>query len=188
MRNFRVNFMLVVVIFYFSQSAVFLKAGHAATVKFDIDGNVSHIQGINISGDLYNIEFRLGGLDLTFSGPAERAMNAAAEINSVINELSPKPGAVSDGIVSKTEFYVFSNIVVLSPGPGLPALGFELYGGAYAGEQDFWQPVFRTNPTTTFLMMAHFSPVPLPAAVWLFGIGFIGIIAVAGKKQMITVP
>ena len=111
------------------------------------------------------------------------ALDAANGIATVLNALSPIPVNVSDGINTRAEYLVFSDIVILSPGPGLPALSTELYGGAYAEDQNAWQTFFTSRATTSSLLMAHFSPVPIPQAFWLFGAGLLGLIEIARRNS-----
>ncbi|MDX2506855.1 MAG: VPLPA-CTERM sorting domain-containing protein [Gammaproteobacteria bacterium] len=47
---------------------------------------------------------------------------------------------------------------------------------------DFGQLVINTTTTTNTASLDLFEPVPLPAAVWLFGSGLIGLIGVARRK------
>ena len=42
---------------------------------------------------------------------------------------------------------------------------------------------FNDNPTTANLNVALVEPVPVPAAVWLFGSGLIGLIGVTRRKK-----
>ena len=182
MKKFRiVNFVLVVSILYLGQSVIFLTTSQAATVRLDANGNVSGILGIDITGTLYNVEFQLGTLDLTFAR-SSLALDAATQIANVLNSLSPIPVAVSDGMNTRAEYFVFSDIVILSPGPGLPALSTELYGGAYAGDQNAWQTFFTSRATTSSLLMAHFSPVPIPPAYWLLGSGLLVLAGIARRQ------
>lgn len=183
MKKFRiVKLILAVSIFYLGQSVIFQATSQAATVKLDANGNVSSILGIDVTGTLYNVEFQLGALDLTFAR-SSLAQDAATQIANVLNALSPIPAAVTDGTNTRAEYFVFSDIVILSPGPGLPALSTELYGGAYAGDQNAWQTFFTSRATTSSLLMAHFSPVPIPSAYWLFGTGLVGLLGMARRKS-----
>lgn len=177
-----VNSILVVSIFYLGQNVIFHTTSQAATVKLDASGNASHILGLDVSGTLYNVEFQLGALDFTFAR-SSLALDAATQIANALNALTPIATAVTDGTNTRTEYFVFSDIVILSPGPGLPALSTELYGGTYPGDQNAWQTFFTSRATTSSLLMAHFSPVPIPSAYWLFSAGLVGLIGMARRKS-----
>ena len=183
MKKFRiVRFILVVSISYLGQSIIFQTTAQAATVQLDANGNASHILGLDVSGTLYNVEFQLGALDLTFAR-SSLALDAATQIANTLNAQTPITAAVTDGVNTRTEYFVFSDIVILSPVPGLPALSTELYGGTYPGNQDAWQTFFTSRATTSSLLMAHFSPVPIPPTYWLFASGLLGLLVIARRQS-----
>ena len=49
-------------------------------------------------------------------------------------------------------------------------------------EQNPWPDYDETNPIVGSALIRNISPVPLPAAIWLFSSGLLGLIGIARKK------
>jgi hypothetical protein len=62
-------------------------------------------------------------------------------------------------------------------------------GGAHSSRADAWISDFDGNPIAGAKfpdqewMWAKFAPVPVPAAVWLFGSGLLGLIGISRRKK-----
>ena len=49
-------------------------------------------------------------------------------------------------------------------------------------EQNPWPDYDETDPTVGSARIRNISPIPLPAAIWLFGSALLGLIGIARKK------
>lgn len=99
-----------------------------------------------------------------------------------------------------SEFGVFQNVISGTGGSRQDPLAFSIggvggdtiasYAASHAGGEFFAAHVadFTNFGTTTsaFFAGSPASPVPLPATVWLFGSGLLGLVGVARRKMRVT--
>ncbi len=96
------------------------------------------------------------------------------------------PNAVTRDTTGNTLFYRYDPNLILPPNEGLflsvltDTTGFDLSGAftIYA-QNDFGASVFSTS----LKGVSAPSAVPLPAAIWLFGSGLIGLLGISRRKQ-----
>ena len=164
------------------------------------DNNVAiGILNLEVGGTLYNVDFEFdewpdiyGSPTPVFDFTAELAQEANEKVNAVLN------GANESGEKVKQ---------VGPPQEGASNEGFPLYaigvnfespyvdwiGAAFIDNLDLWADDFLGIPLTgsqdieSTWMWANFSEapseIPVPAAVWLFGSGLLGLIGIARKKK-----
>ena len=158
----------------------------ATTFELDGENNVIRINNLELNLDddaldgLYNVEFIndtglnvYGTVDGPFDFPlAEDAVTVAIQLNTALNLNNPVPtGASSAG---SSEFFI----------PGIEYFGFWAgFGSEDPLQSGLWDgslAVLNPDEISTF---ASFTPaVPVPAAVWLFGSGLLGLIGIARRK------
>jgi hypothetical protein len=163
------------------------------------DNNVAiGILNLEVGGTLYNVDFEFdqwpdiyGSPTPVFDFTGDLAQEANEKVNAVLN------GANTTGEKVKQ---------VGPPQEGASNEGFPLYaigvsygdvntpyvdwiGAAFIDNLDLWADDFLGIPLNgaqtadSTWMWANFSEVPVPAAVWLFGSGLLGLIGVARRKQ-----
>jgi hypothetical protein len=162
------------------------------------DNNVAiGILNLEVGGTLYNVDFEFdewpdiyGGPTPVFDFTAELAQEANEKVNAVLNGVNESGEKVKQ---------------VGPPQEGASNEGFPLYaigvnfespyvdwiGAAFIDNLDLWADDFLGIPLTgaqnadQTWMWATFTPVPVPAAVWLFGSGLLGLIGIARRKQTV---
>jgi hypothetical protein len=168
-------------------------AAQADTVTLDASDNVLSIQNLELFFDnsdfdgFYNIGFVTDtgdnqyGEDPVFDVPnPEEALIILPQIIAALNRNNPVPvGASSAG---SDQFFIpafeFGNAYV--------AVGGEKNGVWDQCSTDcvFGVALLDPQDLSTF---ARVSPVPVPAAVWLFGSGLLGLVGVARSKPATSV-
>ena len=142
---------------------------HAATIHYD-GALVTAIEALDVGGTLYNVDFEATSYttfpgDVFFwTGDLEGASDAAVVINALLNTNVPAPnGAINNIGVS---FYLIAW-----------SGGFAVEGANIDPEvADFIVFSTTTFPDPLALTAWSLTPVPVPAAVWLFGsaLGLLG--------------
>ena len=173
----------------------FAWGAHAAPVLLS-DNNVAiGILNLEVGGTLYNIDFEFDEWPEVYGGPTpafdftpELAQEANEKINAVLN------GANESGEKVKQ---------VGPPQEGASNEGFPLYaigvshdnpyvdwiGAAFIDNIDLWAddllgiPLTGSQDADSTWMWAKATVVPVPAAVWLFGSGLLGLIGIARRKK-----
>ena len=172
---------------------------HAATVTF---GNTSVTAGLN---DIITIDLLMDFTDdATLGGGTDIFFNDAVlsflsfDFSSTTLVLDPAFGRLPDAdvIAGKLEGMAFGNFGGL-PGPGVigtltfQAIAFgdsaltmavtteALKGGDFISNNTFGPQVVNFGSANVSVV----SAVPVPAAVWLFGSGLIGLAGVATKRR-----
>ena len=171
----------------------------AANVELDGSDNVIRVTNLELDFDndaldgLYNVDFITGvgsdiyGLDpASFDFfPAEENSLAMIQLNNALNLADTVP--VGAGSIGSDQYFVPA-IEFNFPFPPLDiwaGFGGENFAGVWAACQTDCLlagiATLRPGDTNTF---AKFSPVPVPAAVWLFGSGLLGLIGIARRKTI----
>ena len=165
----------------------------AQAVTVDLEGVTAvRINNLEVDGVLYNVSFTAGTwpeaygdqppqLDVT---PATAPL-FAAEINEALTFSQARtvgePGAAIDA-----GFYMIGTFWQEQT-----QFDLSFYGGFYADrfEDGAWLSeiegeIFRgVLPGNTGSMWVNIAAVPIPAAVWLFGSGLLGLIGIARRKK-----
>lgn len=152
------------------------------------------------SGSLTTIELDLGefiGLGRDF------AIFDDDDLGAFLNPLGLNQGGIAittiDTVNNGDGTWTFTNTntsgTLSVDDPGAFAFGYTDDSGAnWSATAESWTEILPTiwaieyayNPgvvKTAFLKVAHVSLVPVPAAVWLFGSGLIGLIGIARRKK-----
>lgn len=171
----------------------------AATLDVDGGGNLLGASGIEVGGSLYDVSFangicqdfwhRCGDLFPAFTFPT--AVDAMAAANALISELfSDNNGfdttpTLTNGCDDPAACYIITPYALDGDGEtvfaynalNLAGNGFDT---AIAASIGTYTP---TNADATYAIWSpNVSPVPLPAAAWLFGTALIGLIGFAKRK------
>ena len=178
---------------------LFLGASTAQAANVELDGsdNVIRVTNLELNFDndaldgFYNVDFITGvGADIYGFDPAEfdffpAEENSAAiiQLNNALNLADTVP--VGAGSIGSDQYFIpaIEFNFTLPPIDIWGAFGGENFGGLWdACEIDCLSGVtaLRPDDINTF---AKFSPVPVPAAVWLFGSGLLGLISIAKRKK-----
>ena len=165
---------------------------YAATVNFHptIPGTAVSIDNLEFGGQLWTINFvRDSYNDLTANGtdtslfPTFGSESDSIALNDAINVELNNAGATSVGTISGSDNYgvawrVFGGVTI-DPRIDTRRSWFDMI------EPDIW--VTNTINQSYLLdqdnMFATASPVPIPAGVWLFGSGLIGLIGISRRKK-----
>ena len=142
------------------------------------------ILNLDVNGATYNVDFNSGTANSIYgTAPRTYAFGNVSEAQ-----------AANDAIVAALNAHLLSEITLV--GGAISNSG--QYNIGYADNSDVDVVIGNYNdPTagdwgnlgtgtvsaTTKLVYAEFSPVPVPAAVWLFGSGLLGLIGVARRKK-----
>jgi hypothetical protein len=168
----------------------------AATVKTtgDKDEIATAIFNLDVNGALYNVDFeRTTANDIYGKRPRtfdfDKLSDAEAANDAIIKALiahSSAPLIGSDVLLVGDDFGILGNTSRqynigwsdLNP----PATdGIRGVAGTYLAE--WTNSGSRNRSFDEIVFYADFSPVPVPAAVWLFGSGLLGLIGVARRKK-----
>jgi len=132
----------------------------------------------------------------------------ATDLGTFANPLALNTGAIGITRISTVNnndgTWTFTNTSTLGTlnidDPGAFVFGYTAdVGATWSAEADSWTQVlpdlfpdiwsikyaYGTEVKTAYLMVKNVSLVPVPAAVWLFGSGFIGLAAIAGRRKQI---
>lgn len=172
-------------------------AAQAANVELDNDDNVIRVTNLELNFDddaldgFYNVDFITGvGSDIYGFNPAEfdffpAEENSAAiiQLNNTLNLAGTVP--VGAGSIGSDQYFVPA-IEFNFPLPPIDiwgAFGAENLLGLWdACETNCLSGITAMRPGDVHTF-AKFSAVPVPAAVWLFGSGLLGLIGVARRKK-----
>jgi len=136
---------------------------HAATIHYD-GGLVTAIEALDIGGTLYNVDFEASAYEtypgnLSFWTIAGEAAAAVSSINAVLNSNLPAPNGQLNNPIEIAYQVGFSGIAMAGS------------NGSGSEVADFTSTFFAEVPDADLLTAWSLTPVPVPAAVWLFGSG-----------------
>jgi hypothetical protein len=174
----------------------------AATVILDDSDNVIEVRNLELDLDVdendgfYDVQFTTGlgaemygfePAEFDFS-PGEETVLAVAQLNAALNAASTVPAGA--GSVGSDTYYV-PGIEIDYPGDLFPTIWIASIGERIAGTwglcqaQDCLLGVGVVRAEDDILTYARFTvaaPVPVPAAVWLFG-SALGLLGWMRRKQ-----
>jgi hypothetical protein len=168
-----------------------------------IDGNVLQINNLELNMDndvndgIYDVEFindvgrNVYSEDTFPFNPAEEAGVADIQVNNALNCIDATgPCEIPTGASSAgTDDYSIPAIEWFGFWGTFSGEYFELVGGWDACETDCLSGINIISPNSiaTFATFTRVSEIPVPAAVWLFGSGLLGLIGIARRKQATSV-
>ena len=167
----------------------------AATVVLEGSTAVA-INNLEVAGQPlpYNVTFEVGIWPVVYGGQPPTGLVADetnfANFVEAINDALTDGGAQSLGEastqpgVSKDAAFFFLGYFFDEENPSVLEWG----GGFYSDRQGSWVDGFANQfggswPADTETMWVQLEVVPVPAAVWLFGSGLLGLVGVARKKK-----
>jgi hypothetical protein len=174
----------------------------AATVILDDSDNVIEVRNLELDLDVdendgfYDVQFTTGlGADMYGFEPAEfdffpgeEVVGAVAQLNAALNAASTVPAGA--GSVGSDTYYV-PGIEIDYPGDLFPTIWIASIGELLAGTWDLCETqncllgigvVRAEDDILTFARFTVAAPVPVPAAVWLFG-SALGLLGWMRRKQ-----
>jgi hypothetical protein len=170
----------------------------AETVILEGD-TVTRIQNLLVPNSLeevtpYNVEFRyesgfdvygqdLDGFPFVGANAEEDAGLALIAINNALDAHTPVPSSAGDP--SQDIYYIGVEQETEGAAGAIAALGGEFIGGA--GWEACQPPNCIAGAAVTqagdILTYADMTVVPVPAAVWLFGSGLLGLVGISRRKK-----
>ena len=170
--------------------ALFFQTVQAATITtdpFNSTVGLNSVFTINITGEGFP-ETQGGGFNLAWDptildvnsvsidGGVWDFTNDLGSINNVSGTLSEVKVSAFPGV--NTGSFIVATVEFLAVGLGSSNLALtESTGNPWASDGSPIGPTFTTNGSITV------SSVPIPAAAWLFGSGFVGLIGIARRKK-----
>ena len=157
---------------------LFSTAANAATLIYSSPGVVTAIGDLDIDGELYNVDFQsvafgtFGGL-IEFWVTEAQSIAAVDAINDVLNA-GGAPALDNLGVVRELCFgpcyYVWGGDIRIGT-TGIRISGDYINVGDGLGYHEAYITAWTD------------AAVPVPAAVWLFGSGLIGLVGLARRKK-----
>ncbi|MDX2505336.1 MAG: hypothetical protein QNL62_12790 [Gammaproteobacteria bacterium] len=159
-----------------------------------LDGNsvvgIEDLAVTNQLGDvaIFDVEFltttaaALYGVDLVPQLKDENAMLARIAITNALNANTPIPTAA--GTASTDQYFIGAfqeEATMVAVGGEFESRAPDEWGWCRIDCLPFGVRVMLPDEFATY---ASFSPVPVPAAVWLFGSGLLGLIGIARRKTI----
>ena len=175
-----------------------ISSAQAANVILDQNDYVIRVENLELNFDydaldgFYNVDFITGvGAGIYGSDPAEFDFFPAEEnsfamiqLNNALNLADTVP--VGAGSIGSDQYFIPA-IEYNFPLPPIDiwgAFGAENSAGFWdACETNCLSGITAMRPDDVYTF-AKFSPVPVPAAVWLFGSGLLGLIGIARRKTI----
>ena len=162
-------------------------AAQAATVQIDGTGtNATGILNLDVGGTLYNVEFLFISSNTLYGSPPifdfpslATAASARDAVVDVLNAASTVETVGRDGGVNFDFFGIGFDVASVEP-ITLFSRGVVL---PLSGNWGIPDPGIGGVDSSTPAMYASFTVVPVPAAVWLFGSGLLGLVAIARRKK-----
>jgi hypothetical protein len=161
-------------------------AGAATVLTTGPDNDIAiGILDLDVGGTLYNVDFLADTTADDLYGSPPRSYDfdnetaASAALDAVIAALNAHtPEEITDvGADGNVRFYIGYEDTFLD------TLLFTVESQYLNSD---WQNNGRFEMTNTFRRVyADFSPIPVPAAVWLFGSGLLGLIGVARRRKTV---
>ena len=177
---------------------LFLIASGAQAVPVLISDNNVGVRILNLEvGDTrYNIDFEFDEWPDVYGGPTpvfdfdtpELAQEANEKINAVLNGANTTGEKVKQ-VGPPQEEQANEGFPLYAIGVDFDDPYVDWIGAAFVDNIDVWIDDFLGNPVAgsqdaeTTWMWAKATVVPVPAAVWLFGSGLIGLIGIARRKR-----
>lgn len=172
-------------------------ASHAALVIEDASGDAIGINGLIVGGNLFNVDFAFGiyndifgaGQPATFFGRPDLAEEAANAINLALEGSGgPSEGYVdycriADGGTTKTSYFIPYEFTSSTNSIVRGVKGDLVFGKDWRILSTQSSEIAGSGSGEMFA--ASFTPVPLPAAVWLLGSGLLGIVGIRRKMMHI---
>lgn len=177
----------------------------AATVITN-GGYLTGAKGVDIGGNLYDVNFRASTCALTYDGcdevsdfffqnltdsrAASQALMDQVFLDSSAGEFNSYSG-LTQGCVATNPCFVMTPYGVTANGTYKASYFINFSSDWWAGELDRVDEInsFLPNRAASNLLFtewsnsANVSAVPIPAAIWLFGSGLLGIGALKKRKK-----
>ena len=160
-------------------------AAQAATVQIDgTETNATGILNLDVGGTLYNVEFLFNSSNTLYGSPPifdfPSLATAASARNAVVDALNTEPAVVTvgrEGGANLDFFGIGFDVASASP------ITLFTRGAVLLNDWGIPDPGIGGVDSSTPAMYASFTVVPVPAAVWLFGSGLLGLVAIARRKK-----
>lgn len=186
-------------------SLIAIKSAYAATLVVDGSGNLLGANGVDVPGvGTFNVIFDNGTCislfdgcndagDFAFSSQTDAETAALALLNSVFLDVAEGQFDSDPPLTNGCSFLTVCDAVIpygnTSSPPDSVLVIFTINGDG----DTFTDDILSTSIDRSSDLSDHsnatwavFSPVPIPAAVWLFGSGLIGLIGIAKRKKALS--
>ena len=173
---------------FFSAPAATLAASVSAGSELLLGGGAINLTGSGGTLDLSNAE----GIDIVSNNSMYATADGYADFNNVSFfdmgsiqdfDFTLSGGTINDFIVIGGWHFDLQSITIVTQEVGslqLTGAG-SVYGNGKDATAANWS--FSTNTTGSYSTTVSVAAIPLPAAVWLFGSGLIGLAGVARRKN-----
>ena len=164
-----------------------LSAGDSVKVTVSLDnGGTTDASQTWATSDLQSVtwDFNNGGLVTTFSSPFDAGLDPISTGNFVTDE----SGNLTSVMSNWSDGYSLAPPVVAdftTTGNGLNFAWFlnGVNSVYFQNNYNEWVDLAKVSNMLNTANWYQMSPVPVPAAIWLFGSGLIGLISIARRKK-----
>lgn len=163
---------------------------HAASIDFDPVNSVATlgdlVPSIDIAGSAFTDGSNGGGIKVTWD-PAIVQLSAVTvsdiwdfdSVSAIDNILGEVTISVTNFLApTATENFAIASLDFLTASVGVSPLGLAITSQWYDGTPAMVSPTLGSGSISV-------QAVPLPAAVWLFGSGMLGLVAVARRNKQV---
>lgn len=174
-----------------------VSSAYGAILNVDSSGNLLGASAIDVDGTLYDVEFSDGSCislfspclstdDFVFDTQASTVSASLALLQQVFqDDFSLFPGKTNG-----CDFLLVTCNVVTPYAPTTTPLFVQTVWArnqaGFAADSvisQLYRRDLNTAPDFTYAVWSTVSPVPVPAAVWLFGTAFIGLLGFSKRKS-----
>ena len=163
----------------------------AASFVYDIDSNITGIAGLDIDGTTWDMTLHEGTFDDLLSAQPDNALYTESFAQSAALALILFTNSVPEPVYG--DFIGCAsglNNCFLSTAYAFNGTHYDTWndsvkpgGDGLVGSHSYYQNIYPEASLATW-ELSNISAVPVPAAVWLFSSGLLGLVGVAKRKKV----